>query len=429
MPTVTLTPVPYFTGLDANGNPINGGKLFSYVAGTTTKQDTYTTAAGSTPNANPVVLDSSGRASVFLDVTLSYKLVLAPANDSDPPLSPIWTQDNITSVPASQTVISTGLVVGFAGTVVADQIQLGDANLLWDFDSGTQPKLQFASGDTFSYNRASNFFEWDIASTLEMKLSATGLEIADGLVVGFAGTPTADRIQVADSLFYMGFDIVAGEHGMVYDSGDYDVYSRSTNTYKWYIGNTVEMSLAATGLTVTNLVTAEDALITSGLVVGFAGTPAADTIQLGDASFGISLVAGVGILTLDAGTDRIAYDRATNTYTIEIAGTSRLTIAGTVGVPQNGTVGAPSFYVGDATDTGLYRPAAQTLGITAGGVACARFVPTGEVQFMEPLVALGGGAAPTLGTIGGSGPAAAAQNTWLRIFDSTGAAAWIPIWK
>lgn len=45
------------------------------------------------------------------------------------------------------------------------------------------------------------------------------------------------------------------------------------------------------------------------------------------------------------------------------------------------------------------------------------------------LVAMGGGAAPTLGTIGGSGPATAAQNTWMRFADSTGVAVWVPCWK
>lgn len=45
------------------------------------------------------------------------------------------------------------------------------------------------------------------------------------------------------------------------------------------------------------------------------------------------------------------------------------------------------------------------------------------------LVALGGGAAPTLGTIGGVGPTAAAQNSWAQFRDSTGAAMWFPVWK
>lgn len=55
--------------------------------------------------------------------------------------------------------------------------------------------------------------------------------------------------------------------------------------------------------------------------------------------------------------------------------------------------------------------------------------PTGDIKWGKPLVALGGGAAPTLGTIGGSGPATAAQNSWLRMLDSTGASVWVPVWK
>ena len=52
-----------------------------------------------------------------------------------------------------------------------------------------------------------------------------------------------------------------------------------------------------------------------------------------------------------------------------------------------------------------------------------------EFQTTTALVALGGGAAATLGTIGGSGPATAAQNSWLRMVDSTGAAIWVAAWK
>ncbi len=42
-------------------------------------------------------------------------------------------------------------------------------------------------------------------------------------------------------------------------------------------------------------------------------------------------------------------------------------------------------------------------------------------------IALGGGAAPTLGTIGGSGPTAAAQSQWVEI-DIGGTPHWIPVW-
>lgn len=52
-----------------------------------------------------------------------------------------------------------------------------------------------------------------------------------------------------------------------------------------------------------------------------------------------------------------------------------------------------------------------------------------DIRWNRALVALGGGAAPTLGTIGGAGPATAAQNTWMRVLDNGGVAFWVPVWK
>jgi hypothetical protein len=95
MPTVTLSPIfrQQFFGND--GKPLSGGKLFSYLATTTTKTSTYTDSTGGTPNANPVVLDFRGEANVWIEPNKGYKFVLAPANDTDPPTSPIWSVDNV----------------------------------------------------------------------------------------------------------------------------------------------------------------------------------------------------------------------------------------------------------------------------------------------------------------------------------------------
>ncbi len=88
--TGQVMPPPVFTAYDANGDPCNGCKLYSYAAGTTTPQNTYTTSALSVANANPVVLDSAGRATVFVSPTLSYKFVLKTAADVD-----IYTVDSV----------------------------------------------------------------------------------------------------------------------------------------------------------------------------------------------------------------------------------------------------------------------------------------------------------------------------------------------
>lgn len=62
----------YFT--DDDGQPLAGGKLYTYEAGTTTPKATYTAEDGLTPNANPVVLDASGRATLFLSGSYKFRL-------------------------------------------------------------------------------------------------------------------------------------------------------------------------------------------------------------------------------------------------------------------------------------------------------------------------------------------------------------------
>ena len=66
------------------------------------------------------------------------------------------------------------------------------------------------------------------------------------------------------------------------------------------------------------------------------------------------------------------------------------------------------------------------------GVNAALHVTAGLSQFdgrvdINQPIALGGGAVPTLGTIGGTGPTAAAQAQWVEI-DINGVAHWLPVW-
>src|SRR6266851_9991911 len=93
--TVQVAPDRKFTGFDNNGNKASGGKLFVYLAGTTTKTNSFTDSTGVTPNTNPVVLNTRGEADVWLTAGTAYKFVLSPSTDSDPPSNSIWTVDQI----------------------------------------------------------------------------------------------------------------------------------------------------------------------------------------------------------------------------------------------------------------------------------------------------------------------------------------------
>jgi hypothetical protein len=83
--------------LDNAGNVLTGGKIFTYAAGTTTNQPTYTTSAGNVPHSNPIILDASGRVpsggEIWLTDGLSYKFILRDSNDVL-----IATYDNISGI-------------------------------------------------------------------------------------------------------------------------------------------------------------------------------------------------------------------------------------------------------------------------------------------------------------------------------------------
>jgi hypothetical protein len=101
--TVALSPVfnPDSAQIEANGDPRTGNKLFTYLAGTSTKVTTYKDSAGSVQHTNPIILDSNGLppAPIWLSTGSTYKFLLCPSTDTDPPTSPIFPAiDNITAV-------------------------------------------------------------------------------------------------------------------------------------------------------------------------------------------------------------------------------------------------------------------------------------------------------------------------------------------
>ena len=102
--TVNLAPAPINTTqfIPGGNTPASGALLFSYIQGSTTKQNTFTDSTGATARTNPIVLDSGGNIpgsrEVWIPSGLPAKFVLAPSNDTDPPASPYWSVDNLTGI-------------------------------------------------------------------------------------------------------------------------------------------------------------------------------------------------------------------------------------------------------------------------------------------------------------------------------------------
>jgi len=131
-----LSPLIRQRFFDNNGVMLAGGQLFSYVAGTTTPQVTYSNQGGTT-NTNPVILDAYGYADVWIDPSKSYKLVLEDANNNL-----LWTVDNVNGTSPG------GLLT--VNTLPQNTTVLTGTTLLW-------PNLTIPNGLTLTVNSGGCF--------------------------------------------------------------------------------------------------------------------------------------------------------------------------------------------------------------------------------------------------------------------------------
>ncbi len=106
---------------DDSGLLLSGGKLYFYRAGSTTPLETYQNAEGTILNTNPVILDSSGTAKIFL-LPVKYRLVITDANDAQ-----IYDIDEIGS--------AGGATIGGTGSLAIVQNYDELRNLEEDFDA------------------------------------------------------------------------------------------------------------------------------------------------------------------------------------------------------------------------------------------------------------------------------------------------------
>ena len=111
--------------LDANGAPLTGGLLYTYLSGTSTPATTYTSRAGTTANTNPIVLDGAGRtpSEVWLNGGVLYKFILKDSTyvqigsyDSIPAINDTTTFSNLITVAGTNalTGLATPALAGYA---------------------------------------------------------------------------------------------------------------------------------------------------------------------------------------------------------------------------------------------------------------------------------------------------------------------------
>lgn len=155
---VNLSPVFGVAGqlFDNNGNPLAGGKIYTYLAGTTTNVATYVSSAGNVAHTNPIILDGAGRVpsgEIWLTDGITYKFVV-----EDSANNLIGTYDNLVGINSNfvnytnQQEIQTATAGQTVFTLATMQYQPGTNSLSVFVDGVNQygPGAQYAFVETSS---------------------------------------------------------------------------------------------------------------------------------------------------------------------------------------------------------------------------------------------------------------------------------------
>ena len=128
---------------DASGIPLAGGLIDVYLAGTTTRTDTWQDRALSTLNTNPIVLDARGECLIWTDGDIAYKFVLKNS------LGVVqWTMDNITGAAGAAALVN--FIQAGTGAVSRDaQSKMRDIVSVFDFMTAAQ----IADAQAFTYTQ------------------------------------------------------------------------------------------------------------------------------------------------------------------------------------------------------------------------------------------------------------------------------------
>ena len=273
----------------ASGAPLSGGKVYAYAAGTTTPQTTWSDAAGTVANANPVILDSRGEASIFWVGT--YKITL-----TDSVGAVIWTQDNIAASGVSTVSLAlTGIPTAPTAAVGTNTTQIATTA----FVQGEKASPAFTGVPT-APTAAALTNTTQIATTAFVQASgAAGAPLASPAFTGVPTAPTAaagtNTTQIATTAFVQVVvrPSVPGNPGASFSAADAD-----NNTHKVASGAAQTLTLgsltAGTAFTI-RFTTAWSLSVAGGLSKNGAAPAAVTTGSIAANSFITFLHEGAGV--------------------------------------------------------------------------------------------------------------------------------------
>jgi hypothetical protein len=154
---VNLSPIGNgFQFFTTTGLPLNGGFIYTYQAGSTTPQTTYTTITGTIANTNPIQLGTDGRPpqEIWFTQGASYKFVLTDSANVQ-----IATYDNLYGIigtSAAVTPIPAGGIIMWSGSI--GSIPVG--YFLCNGQNGTpdlRDRFVVGSGNTYAVGNTGGF--------------------------------------------------------------------------------------------------------------------------------------------------------------------------------------------------------------------------------------------------------------------------------
>lgn len=145
----SLLPVPRQQFLNPQGQPLAGGCVFTYISGTSTPLATYTDYTGTIVNSNPVILDSGGFASVWLQSGTAYTItVFANGGTNCATGSQQWSVNGVTGPPNL-------LAPGPIGTTVPNVVE-ATYFLTGSASPALSGLIRLASGDSICWRNNTN---------------------------------------------------------------------------------------------------------------------------------------------------------------------------------------------------------------------------------------------------------------------------------
>ena len=370
---------------DNNGDPLNGGLLYTYACGGTTNQSTYTTAALSVANANPVVLSSAGRATVFLD-DLCYRFDLTTSGGTS-----VWSIDNVqqnfpwngTTVtamwqslaPTTLTLSSNAVVptrnvhaldtsggAADLNTITATNVTTGFILTLTGANPGANPVTVKSGAGNISLANGSDYAMTAATSWIQLVLSGTTwYELGRSIQSTFN---TTDAVTAAVT------DIVSLNHAST------GTPAASFGTGLLFTGESTTTDQRQMARVQARWSTATDATRTSALDFQTVSAAGALTTQMSLSGAGLMTLSGLGLHTVTTGGTGVNGWRVSNTT----AGTGNYA---EVSAFRDATVGVwLRAYSSTFTTSGAeVQAGAALVSEGVGGLSLAATNATGDLRF------------------------------------------------